>query len=81
MKRVTFLAACLAALSASSAALAQSAPGVSADEIKIGQTMPYSGPVAAFSALGKGEVAYFNMINDVGGSTATIVPASPQELM
>ena len=67
MKSVTFLAACLAALSASGAALAQSAPGVSADEIKIGQTMPYSGPVAAFSALGKGEIAYFNMINDEGG--------------
>jgi hypothetical protein len=30
--------------------------GVTATEIKIGQTMPYSGPVSAFGALGKGEV-------------------------
>jgi ABC-type branched-subunit amino acid transport system substrate-binding protein len=48
-------------------AAAQNAPGVTANEITIGQTMPYSGPVVAFSALGKGEVAYFNMLNDQGG--------------
>ena len=48
-------------------ALAETAPGVTADAIKIGQTMPYSGPVAAYSALGKGEIAYFKMINDQGG--------------
>jgi branched-chain amino acid transport system substrate-binding protein len=28
-------------------------PGASDTEIKIGQTMPYSGPVSAFSAIGK----------------------------
>ena len=41
--------------------------GVSATEIKIGQTMPYSGPVSAFGALGKGEVGYFKMLNERGG--------------
>ena len=41
--------------------------GVTATEIKIGQTMPYSGPVSAFGALGKGEVGYFKMVNDRGG--------------
>jgi len=41
--------------------------GVNATEIKIGQTMPYSGPVSAFGALGKGEVGYFKMLNDRGG--------------
>jgi branched-chain amino acid transport system substrate-binding protein len=29
--------------------------------------MPYSGPVSAFGALGKGEVGYFKMINERGG--------------
>jgi hypothetical protein len=29
--------------------------------------MPYSGPVSAFGALGKGEVAYFKMLNEPGG--------------
>ena len=41
--------------------------GVTATEIKIGQTMPYSGPVSAFGALGKGEVGYFKMLNEHGG--------------
>jgi branched-chain amino acid transport system substrate-binding protein len=41
--------------------------GVGATEIKIGQTMPYSGPVSAFGALGKGEVGYFKMLNERGG--------------
>src|SRR3979490_3184923 len=41
--------------------------GVTSSEIRIGQTMPYSGPVSAFGALGKGEVAYFKMVNERGG--------------
>jgi branched-chain amino acid transport system substrate-binding protein len=46
---------------------AQNAPGVTDTEIKIGQTMPYTGPAARFSAPGVAEVAYMKMINDQGG--------------
>ncbi len=42
-------------------------PGASDSEIKIGQTMPYSGPASAYGAIGKAEAAYFAMINDLGG--------------
>ena len=42
-------------------------PGVTDTEIKIGQTMPYSGPASAYSTIGKAEAAYFRMINDRGG--------------
>ena len=42
-------------------------PGASDAEIRIGQTMPYSGPVSAFSVIGKVQAAYFRMINDRGG--------------
>ena len=42
-------------------------PGASDTEIKIGQTMPYSGPVSAYGTIGKVEAAYFKMINDGGG--------------
>jgi branched-chain amino acid transport system substrate-binding protein len=42
-------------------------PGASDAEIKIGQTMPYSGPASAYAAVGKVEVAYFKMINERGG--------------
>ena len=43
------------------------APGVTDTEIKIGQTMPYSGPVSGYSTIGRAELAYFKMINDQGG--------------
>jgi branched-chain amino acid transport system substrate-binding protein len=36
-------------------------------EIKIGQTMPYSGPASAYGTIGKVEVAYFQKINKEGG--------------
>src|SRR5437588_7338800 len=42
-------------------------PGASDTEIKLGQTMPYSGPASAYGTIGKTEAAYFQMINDQGG--------------
>jgi branched-chain amino acid transport system substrate-binding protein len=54
-------------LLAASAAYAANAPGVSATEIKIGQTMPYSGPLSPFGVMGRAEAAYFRMINERGG--------------
>jgi branched-chain amino acid transport system substrate-binding protein len=48
-------------------ARADNAPGVTDTEIKIGQTMPYSGPVSSFGVIGRTELAYFKMINEQGG--------------
>src|SRR6185437_5160773 len=42
-------------------------PGVTDTEIKIGNTMPYSGPASSYGTIGKAEAAYFAMINDQGG--------------
>ncbi len=42
-------------------------PGVTDTEIKIGQTMPYSGPASAYGTIGRSEAAYFKKINDEGG--------------
>jgi branched-chain amino acid transport system substrate-binding protein len=36
-------------------------------EIRIGNVMPYTGPLAAFSTIGSTEAAYFDMINERGG--------------
>ena len=36
-------------------------------EIKLGQTMPYSGPASAYGTIGKLHQAYFKKINDEGG--------------
>jgi branched-chain amino acid transport system substrate-binding protein len=41
--------------------------GASDTEIKIGQTMPYSGPASAYATIGKAQAAYFRMINESGG--------------
>ena len=57
----------VACLMLPAAAMSAEMRGVTATEIKIGQTMPYSGPVSAFGALGKGEVGYFKMVNERGG--------------
>ena len=42
-------------------------PGASDTEIKVGNIMPYSGPLSAYATIGKVEAAYFRMINDKGG--------------
>jgi branched-chain amino acid transport system substrate-binding protein len=36
-------------------------------EIRVGNVMPYTGPLAGFGAIGKAESAYFDMINARGG--------------
>jgi branched-chain amino acid transport system substrate-binding protein len=42
-------------------------PGVTATEIRIGNTMPYSGPSSAYAVIGKMDAAVFEMANDQGG--------------
>lgn len=37
------------------------------EEIRIGNLMPYTGPLAEFATIGKAEAAYFDMINERGG--------------
>jgi ABC-type branched-subunit amino acid transport system substrate-binding protein len=42
-------------------------PGVTATEVKIGNTNPYSGPASSYGTIGKAIAAYFKMLNDEGG--------------
>ena len=42
-------------------------PGVTDTEIKLGQTMPYSGPASSLGTMGKTEAADFAMVNASGG--------------
>jgi branched-chain amino acid transport system substrate-binding protein len=51
----------------SAAAQKKYGPGVTDTEIKLGETMPFSGAVSALGAIGRAEAAYFRMINDQGG--------------
>jgi ABC-type branched-subunit amino acid transport system substrate-binding protein len=42
-------------------------PGASDTEIKIGQTVPHSGPGSLYGVLGRVGEAYFQMLNETGG--------------
>ncbi len=68
-KHWTALRALAGALGTTAAAAAdkQYGPGATDTEIKIGNTMPYSGPASSYGIIGKAEAAYFAMINDQGG--------------
>jgi branched-chain amino acid transport system substrate-binding protein len=71
MKRRQWLSAAtlLLALALAPPALAEKkyGPGVTDSEIKLGQTMPYSGPASVLGTIGRAETAYFRMVNDQGG--------------
>jgi branched-chain amino acid transport system substrate-binding protein len=60
------LAAGLIGQSASSFA-ARYDSGASDTEIKIGNTMAYSGPASSYGTIGRVEAAYFQMVNGQGG--------------
>jgi branched-chain amino acid transport system substrate-binding protein len=61
------LLAGLTALVPAAAVTAQTVVGVTATEIKIGNTNPYSGNASAYGTIGKAIAAYFKKVNDEGG--------------
>jgi branched-chain amino acid transport system substrate-binding protein len=48
-------------------AFAQAAPAPSGNEIRIGNTVPYTGPASAYGVIGKVLAAYFDKVNAEGG--------------
>lgn len=64
---VAIVLACGAGSLAPAAAEPQYGPGTSATEIAIGNIVPYSGPLAIVSTIGKTQAAYFRMLNEQGG--------------
>jgi branched-chain amino acid transport system substrate-binding protein len=60
------LALVIALTSLSAMSVNRDQPAVE-EEIRIGNLMPYTGPLAEFAAIGKAEAAYFDMINERGG--------------
>src|ERR1700726_861949 len=48
----------------------QYGPGVSDTEIKLGNTMPYSGPASAYGIIGKVKAAYLALVTEKGGLNA-----------
>lgn len=70
IRRRTLLLAGIAGLAATSSSFAAEkkyGPGVTDTEVKLGQTMPYSGPASAYGLQGVIQQAFFKEINDKGG--------------
>ncbi len=68
MKRFALAAVgALAVVLTSGAVRSADTPGVTATEIKFGNTSPYSGPASTYGVLGKLESAFFAMVNEQGG--------------
>jgi ABC-type branched-subunit amino acid transport system substrate-binding protein len=68
-RSAAFPAAVILLASIGSSALAQQKydTGATDTEIKIGNIMPYSGPLSAYGVIGMTEAAYFRKINAEGG--------------
>jgi branched-chain amino acid transport system substrate-binding protein len=64
---VTATAVAIALSASSASAQKKYDTGATDTEIKIGQTVPFSGPASAYATIGKAQAAYFNMINAQGG--------------
>ena len=67
LRREFLIAASTASAAMMRPAWAEDTPGVTATEIKIGNTAAYSGPASAYGIIAKTEAAMFQMINDLGG--------------
>jgi branched-chain amino acid transport system substrate-binding protein len=68
MPGIRFRAALALFFVATGAAMAQQYdPGASDTEIRLGQTMPFSGPVSVAGAVGYASLAYFDAVNKAGG--------------
>ena len=84
MRAALVLAAALAAACLSTPVSAQKSygPGVSDTEIKIGNTMPYSGPASPLGITGRVISAYFDEVNEKGGdqrpqAQSVVAPTTP----
>ncbi|HQT77787.1 MAG TPA: ABC transporter substrate-binding protein [Rhodopila sp.] len=67
LRRRTVLAAGSAMLFTPAIVRAEETPGVTSTEIRLGNTIPYSGPASAYGTIGKAIAAAFREANDAGG--------------
>ncbi|GAB3774590.1 ABC transporter substrate-binding protein [Ramlibacter monticola] len=67
MQRRTVVAGGLALAALPALGQKKYGPGASDKEIRIGNTIPYSGPASAYGIIGRVQAAYFKMVNEQGG--------------
>jgi branched-chain amino acid transport system substrate-binding protein len=67
LHRRSAMAAAASALAAPRPARAADTTGITSNEIRIGNTAPYSGPASAYGTIARCEAAFFRMVNEQGG--------------
>ncbi|MBY0330906.1 MAG: ABC transporter substrate-binding protein [Acetobacteraceae bacterium] len=69
LHRRTALAAAIGTIGLARPQLARAADttGITATEIKVGNTAAYSGPASVYGTIARSQAAYFRMINEAGG--------------
>ena len=65
--RATVIAALLSTATGVPQPTKNTIPGASDTEIKLGQTVPHSGPGSLYGVIGRVGEAYFKMLNEKGG--------------
>src|SRR5262252_7705034 len=65
--RLMLVSSVAAAMAAHLCAAETQSAGVTDTQIKIGQTIAYSGPASSFATIGRTQAAYYRVINDAGG--------------
>lgn len=73
LRRRDVLAAAVGGLAVPLVARAAPMPGITKTAIKVGQTMPYSGPASAYGIIGRTEAAVFKMLNAAGGINGRMI--------
>jgi branched-chain amino acid transport system substrate-binding protein len=64
---LAFIVLCLSVGTTAAMAEKKYDPGATDNEIKIGNIMPYSGPLSAYALIGRTEAAFFKRLNEEGG--------------
>ncbi len=66
-RRRTLALASASVLAMPAIAQTKNAPGITDKEILLGQTEPYSGPASSYAPIAFSQLAYIDMINEMGG--------------
>ena len=66
-RRKALALASVSVLATPAIAQTKNAPGITDKEILLGQTEPYSGPASSYAPIAFSQLAYIDMINEMGG--------------
>ncbi|MCP3468209.1 ABC transporter substrate-binding protein [Bradyrhizobium sp. CCGUVB23] len=73
LSRREVVAGLMLAASTRSSSASDETPGITDKEVKIGETVPFSGPASAYGVVGRAHEAFLTMINERGGINGRMI--------